>query len=275
MNNLSFDVKLTRVLRLSESTLEFRFIRKDGKAVEFIPGQFFRFTFEDKSGSFERSYSLCNLGEQVPADALDLVISRVEQGRATELLFNCEEGLEAKVTGPYGRLILPKVMPRRIILICTSVGIAPFLPILDQLYRKDRKEGDGTPKVVLLFGIRSPDECIHREFLLGLESAHSSFDVRFCFSRKLPDQLQAYDRSGYVQESLKDMDLDVTNDHLLLCGNPYMVDSCFALLTAKGFRSKQVVREKYVFARDTQTQVEKKLTDAQKKLLQEKIKKYR
>lgn len=274
MEKPSFDVELTRIRKLSESTLEFRFVRKDGNIVEFIPGQFFRFTFKDAAGSFERSYSLCNLGED--EGILDLVISKVEHGRATKLLFNCKEGLKASVKGPFGRLVLPKPVPERLILICTSVGIAPFLPILNSLYGHDKDTGQkGTgPKVLLLFGIRSPEECLYRDYFLSLKSTHASFDVKFCFSRKLPDNPQSCDLSGYVQDTLKISDKKISQDLALLCGNPSMVDSCFDVLKKEGFKSNRVIREKYVFAKDVATPSENKMTNAQKKLLEEKIKKY-
>ena len=77
-----FDIELTRVRTLSPSTRDFRFVRLDGLPVVFEPGEFFRFTFTDDVGDFERSYSLCNFEQDTESHMLDLVISVVENGRA-------------------------------------------------------------------------------------------------------------------------------------------------------------------------------------------------
>ena len=43
-----FTVRLERVRQLSQTTRDFAFVRLDGQAVEYQPGQFFRFEFEDQ-----------------------------------------------------------------------------------------------------------------------------------------------------------------------------------------------------------------------------------
>ncbi|MGV0035537.1 MAG: hypothetical protein ACNYPE_11470 [Candidatus Azotimanducaceae bacterium WSBS_2022_MAG_OTU7] len=88
---------------------------------------------------------------------MDLVISRVSNGRATALLFNSIDGLQAKVTGPFGRLTLPDEAPGRLVMVATSVGLAPYLPILKEL------ETRGFPKVVLLLGVRDRSEFIRAD----------------------------------------------------------------------------------------------------------------
>ena len=68
----SFPAELSRVRRLSESTMDFRFRRTDGKPVAFTPGEFFRFSFADSIGAFARPYSLCNITD-ASEDEMDLV----------------------------------------------------------------------------------------------------------------------------------------------------------------------------------------------------------
>ena len=58
-----FSSRLVRIRRLSETTREFRFLRTDERPVSYIAGQFFRFSFRDNEGVFERSYSLGNFLE--------------------------------------------------------------------------------------------------------------------------------------------------------------------------------------------------------------------
>lgn len=259
-----FEVTLTRIRELSESTRDFQFVRQDGEQLDYKPGQFFRFVFEDNEGEFERSYSLCNY-EELYGDTLDLVISKVEGGRATRLLFNCAEGLTAKVTGPFGRLVLPEADPGRLIMVATSVGLAPYLPMLRELETREISE------VVLLLGVRDRTEFIYGDLLRRYAGPHDFFELRFCISREAPAAADD-EFAGYVTEQLQALAPDPERDHVLLCGNPAMIDDAWGYLKELNFRPKKVVREKYVFAREKKAS--NALTDDQKKLIAEKMKKY-
>ena len=260
-----FKVRLGRVRQLSRTTRDFAFFRLDGQAVEYQPGQFFRFEFEDADGSFLRSYSLCNY-EELYGSRLDLVMSEVDGGRATRLLFADDlEDLIAKVSGPFGRLVLPDRVPDRLFMIATSVGLAPYMPMLKTL------ESLNYSKVVLLLGVRDRSEFIYGSTLLAFAKQHPWFELRLSLSRD--NAKREYEFDGYVNQQLTDLDPEPDHDHVLLCGNPGMIDNAWSLLQTEGFRAKQVVREKYVFARETQA-ASSKLTDAQKRLIQEKLNQY-
>ncbi|MDA0978538.1 MAG: FAD-binding oxidoreductase [Proteobacteria bacterium] len=262
-----FTVTLDRLRTLSASTRDFRFTREDGETTRYEPGQFFRFVFEDAEGEFDRSYSLCNF-EELYSEHLDLVISRVDGGRATRLLFDCEVGLRARVTGPFGRLTLPATLPRRLFLIATSVGLSPFMPILKALETGLNEAGDC--QVVLLLGVRDRSEFIYGKQLLDYGQRNPWFELRLCLSREPASA--GHERDGYVTAQLAEFDPDTTTDHFLLCGNPAMVDEAYARLKVSGFGPRQVIREKYVFAREKKAA--SKLSDEQKKLIAEKMKKY-
>ncbi len=262
---MSFRVRLERIRDLSSSTKDFRFVRLDGQRLDYEPGQFYRFVFEDEEGEFERSYSLCNF-DDLYGDRLDLVISQVEGGRATRLLFNAEPGIEADVTGPFGRLVLPKEKPARLYMVATSVGLAPYMPILKQL------ETAGYEDVRLLLGVRDKSEFIYGDLLLDYMKQYDWFHLTLCLSRE--PATKPYESDGYVTTQMNFFDPDPSKDHFLLCGNPAMVDDVWAILKKKGFSPKRVVREKYVFAREKKNAPKKTLSEDQKQLIAEKMKKY-
>lgn len=258
-------IVLKRFRDLSPSTRDFRFVSVDGQEFEFEPGQFYRFVFQDADGEFERSYSLCNF-EATEPDVMDLVISKVEGGRATRLLFRAELGdLTAKVTGPFGRLVLPASPPGRLIMVATSVGLAPYMPILRQLESMDY------PSVVLLLGARDRSEFIYGDELLDYAERHDWFELRLCLSREAAEADHEYD--GYVTQQVEGLRPDKATDHYLLCGNPNMIDDVWGHLKGLGFRPKQVVREKYVYAREKKAATAE-MTDEQRRLIAEKLKKY-
>ena len=134
-----FDLCLEHVRVLSKTTREFRFVRTDGNPVTYLPGQFFRFSFNDDKGSFERSYSVATWdGDIGQSQVLDLVISHVKGGRASRYLFDCHpdelvKNLRCSAKGAYGRLLVPATLPGRLIMVATSVGLAPYIPMLNQL----------------------------------------------------------------------------------------------------------------------------------------------
>ena len=270
----SFKAILTRVRTLSQSTRDFRFIREDGGALEFAPGQFYRFVFSDEQGEFERSYSLCNFADDADGKTMDLVISTVDGGRASRLLFAASPGLETTVTGPYGRLVLPDTLPQRLFLVATSVGIAPYLPMLNQLrpaLNEDQCE------VHLLYGVRDYSEFIYGDFLNDFSSQYAAFNLHLCLSRCDLEAGQTESQfKGYVQDKLQALLPNPDTDLVMLCGNPHMIDQTYPSLKELGFKVKQVVREKYVFAKD-KVPVESKaasMSAEQMSLLAEKMKKY-
>ena len=57
------ELELKRVKQLCASTRELRFETASGKNLDYAPGQFYRFSFEDNEGLFQRSYSLGNLDD--------------------------------------------------------------------------------------------------------------------------------------------------------------------------------------------------------------------
>lgn len=264
----SFNVTLKSFRELSASTRDFRFTRDDGADVSFEPGQFFRFVFEDEEGEFERSYSLCNFTDP---NVMDLVVSTVDGGRASKVLFAAEEGLRAKVTGPFGRLVLPTELPQRLFLVATSVGIAPYMPMLAELAKRvtDRE-------VHLIYGVRDYSEFIYGEFLSSYASQHDFFHLHLCVSRcEVESGVTESQHKGYVQETLFALEPNAQTDHILLCGNPKMIDDAYPELKKLGFGVKQVVREKYVFAKDKTTISKSELSDEQKALIAAKMAKYK
>jgi ferredoxin-NADP reductase len=259
-----FTVRLERVRTLSESTKDFRFACAANTSLDYKPGQFYRFVFADKFGEFERSYSLCNF-DGLYGQHMDLVVSQVGNGRATNLLFNCEEGIEAKVTGPFGHLTLPEEIPGRLVMVATSVGLAPYMPILKEL------ETSGFPDVVLLLGVRDRSEFIYGDVLKNYADQHDYFELRLCLSRD--KAIAGYEYDGYVNAQIERLDVNPDSDYFLLCGNPEMIDDAWGYLKESGFKPKNVVREKYVFARKSRPSA-KALTAEQKQLIADKLKKY-
>ena len=90
--------------KVSPTAIRMRW-RSDQTELPFIPGQFYRFRFQDDRGSFQRSYSFAQCDDSCAPGDFELLITPVVDGRATELLFGDSAQLEAEIEGPYGRLV--------------------------------------------------------------------------------------------------------------------------------------------------------------------------
>ncbi len=242
-----FPLKLVGSRMLAPSVRHLEFTRDDGQPLDFIPGQFIQVHFAAPDGQpARRSYSLATMHDHAlgPGEAVEIAVSYVPGGAATNLFTALDQGQQIEASGPYGRFCLsPKDQNRRYLLIGTGTGVTPYramLPQIAQLLRERELE------VVLLFGARTSAELIYGDDFAAFAAANPRFRFIPCFSRELPVTPGPDARQGYVQDALADLRPDPERDIAYLCGNPNMVDANFELLKAAGLPIPHIRREKYV-----------------------------
>jgi NAD(P)H-flavin reductase len=176
--------------------------------------------------------------------SFEISVSYVEGGRGTRLLWGLNPGDRIVGSGPYGRFVLRKEQVRTYYLVGTGTGVAPYRTMLPELAERIRTEH---LRVHLLLGVREPAELLYGEEWVAFMRANPGFDFTACYSRVIPEEPQHWERKGYVQHVLADMDLHPKDDIVYLCGNPNMVDQAVELLTTnKGYSPYDIRREKYV-----------------------------
>ena len=233
---------------LAPSVAHLGFVRDDGQALDFVPGQFLQVHFHYGDGTpTRRSYSLATRREQAlgPEATIEIAVSYVAGGAATALFEGLELGDQIQASGPFGRFCLqPADDNARYLLIATGTGVTPYRAMLPQLSALIAERGI---QVVLLFGARSPAELLYGDEFRAFADAHPDH-FRFvpCFSRELPEAPHPDVRHGYVQQFLPEFAPDPARDIAYLCGNPNMVDACFEALKEAGLEVKAIRREKYV-----------------------------
>lgn len=248
-----FDIRLNSARMLHPTCRHLAFVRSDGEALPFIPGQFIQIHFERGGETLRRSYSIAT----VPADPMhpdqqedfsriEMAVSYVEGGAATELLSALREGEEIRASGPVGRFTLQDEKPERYLLVATGTGVTPYRSMLPEIARRMRDNGT---RFEMLFGVRTPEELIYGEEFEAFERAHPGFTFRPCYSRVRHQRLRGGDRAGYVQQAFGDLDPDPERDMVFLCGNPNMIDESVAELKERGFGPRQLRREKYLVGR--------------------------
>lgn len=232
---------------LAPSVRHLVFVRDDGQALAFAPGQFLQvhFTYPDGKAT-KRSYSVATVhnGAATPQMPIEIAVSYVTGGAATNIFEHLNNGDRIEASGPFGRFcLMPNDANRRYLLIGTGTGVTPYRAMLPQLKQQIETRGI---EAVLLFGARTPAELLYGEEFAAFAAANPGFRFVPCFSRELPVTPRADDRQGYVQSALAEFAPDAVHDIAYLCGNPNMVDAAFEALKHCGLPVPHIRREKYV-----------------------------
>jgi ferredoxin-NADP reductase len=222
------------------------FVRADGAPFAFVPGQFVQIHFHYTDGKpTKRSYSIATIGDGAAA-RVEVAVSYVDGGAATNLLGNLKEGEAIDASGPYGRFCLADTdANRRYLLVATGTGVTPYRAMLPQISRLAERGAE----VALVYGARNEQELLYGDEFEAFARAHPHFRFYACFSRTPRAQPRAHDRNGRVQVALQELKPDAERDIAYLCGNPDMVDQAFALLKDTGLPVPHIRREKYVSSR--------------------------
>lgn len=242
-NLIPLELKATR--SLAPNTLHLVFERDEATPFAYTPGHFVSLHFEHRGEAVRRSYSIATSSDDPAGNpALEFAISFVPGGKASDFFFNAPLGTHIQMSGPFGLLLLPEELPKRMILVSTGTGVAPYRAMLPRLASELAAHPD--KEVVLLFGCRRRGEELYGEEFRAFAAQHPNLRYYVALSREEP--VEAHERKGYVQHTLAALSPRPETDMIYLCGNPPMVDEVFAGLKEQGFGVKNVRREKYVFA---------------------------
>ncbi|CAA0108636.1 Flavodoxin/ferredoxin--NADP reductase [BD1-7 clade bacterium] len=242
-----FTASLTQIEKTSDELYVMHFAVPGGEHIHYVPGQFVKIEMNDGE-PFQRSYSIATMSDTSNfANGLEIAVSWVDDGRASECLFSMECGASVDVYGPFGQLFLPdpKNMPKRLWLVGTGTGVAPYkamVPDLKQLLAA------GKVDIRIVVGARDQAGIPYLSLWRSLSEQLPNFELSLCFSQTMPKVLQGDEVMGRVQAVISDASLNPDSDLFYLCGNPDMIDDVFALLKDRGFAVKSVRREKYVYA---------------------------
>lgn len=246
MSTEHFQLKLARSHMLAPSVRHMAFARADGAPLAFVPGQFLQIHFPWDGKQLRRSYSLATYpGDPAnPLQQLEMAVSYVEGGAATAVLSGMSEGDTIDASGPYGRFCLHDDDDNaRYLMIATGTGVTPYRAMLPLFERVIAERG---VQVSVIFGARTPAELLYGEEFAAFAERVPGFRFYACLSREARALPRADDRRGRVQTVLPELVPDAARDIAYLCGNPDMVDDCFALLKDAGLPIPRIRREKYV-----------------------------
>jgi len=239
MSHQKFNLILNSREFITPRVMKFSLAREDGACFEYTPGQFITLHLPWEDMVLRRSYSIATPALQAgSAQEIDIAVTAVESGRATNVMFNLRPGDRIESTGPFGRFVLRDDPPVRYVLVATGTGVSPYRAMLPELSKRLAETGCSAR---LMLGVRNREELLFGADFEAFSEAHADFDFAPAFSREPQSGCH-----GYVQQHLARLALDPERDIVYLCGNPDMIDEAVVHLKATGFNNPHIRREKYV-----------------------------
>lgn len=189
-----------------------------------------------------RAYSMVSSPFDETLEFFSIVTS---DGAFTSQLQYLQEGDELLLnTIPFGFLTLAryqKPLPKDLWLLATGTGVAPFLSML-----QDLKTWEDYDNIVLAYSARTQDELAYLDKIERLQEDFGSLVdnpaklifvpivTREPMADALSDRLPKLLLEGALQEKAG-VTLDADTAHIMLCGNPEMVEDTKETLKTMGF----------------------------------------
>jgi ferredoxin--NADP+ reductase len=233
---------LQRVLHVhhwNESLFSFRTTRDPG--LRFRNGHFVMLGLPVEGKPLLRAYSVASANH---AEHLEFLSIKVPDGPLTSRLQHLKPGDEVIVgKKPVGSLVLDDLRPgRRLFLLATGTGLAPFMSIIQDPETYERFE-----TVVLAHGVRQVSELAYAGFIRDELPRHEWLgdmvleQLRYYptvtrepaeFRGRLTDAIA----TGKLCLDLGIEPLDPAQDRAMVCGNPAMLRDVCQLLDERGLR---------------------------------------
>jgi ferredoxin--NADP+ reductase len=213
-------------------------LRVEAEVESFLPGQFVNLSVEGAADEDRRSYSIAS----PPGDPLEFLVTEVAEGKLTPRLFGLRVGdpllVERKPQGFFTLRWVPAA--RDLWMVATGTGLGPFLSILksDEVWQRFER-------VVLVHGVRDARHFAHQGDLEAMKSARPAFHTVGIVSREAPasgllaGRVTTALETGTLEHAAG-VSLDPQHVHVMLCGNPKMIDDMTTLLGARGMRRHRV-----------------------------------
>jgi ferredoxin--NADP+ reductase len=209
-------------------------------ALRFANGQFTMIGLEVEGKKILRAYSIASANWE---EHLEFLSIKVANGPLTSRLKEIKPG-DTVLVGrkPTGTLVCDYLLPgKRLYLLSTGTGLAPFLSVIHDLATYERFE-----QVILVHGVREVDELAYREYLMEHLPAHEflgemvSSKLRyyptvtreeFVNMGRITDLID----NGKLFTDLDVPPLDPAHDRVMICGSPEMLRDLKSRLVDRGF----------------------------------------
>lgn len=185
-----------------------------------------------------RSYSIASAPDG--SNLIELCVVRSTSGDGTRYLFEeIEIGSTLRLKGPDGGFVLPEMIDKDVVFICTGTGVAPFRSMLLDLKNSGRPHRN----LHLIFGTRTTESILYRDEFESLTQELPNFRYDVALSRQTDWPGHQGHVHGIYQQIYGTVRPDVV---FYLCGWTHMIDEAVAnLIVGMGYARNQVLYELY------------------------------
>jgi ferredoxin--NADP+ reductase len=230
--------KITYIIQWTDHLFSFKITRDS--AYKFIPGQFARLGIKKEDDSLVwRPYSIVSADYDEELEFYSII---VPDGEFTQKLKNIKIGDELFLDKTsYGLLTTDRFENGKDLwLLSSGTGLAPFISIL-----YDFSVWEQYDKVILVHCVRTKDELVYQDTINELKLNEYYTDVikdKLHYVRVVTrenDGGDLYNRITTLLESgnlekFVNLNLNIEDSRIMICGNPDMVDDIRKLLTSRG-----------------------------------------
>ena len=204
---------------------------------KFTAGQFARIGLKVGEELVVRAYSIVSSPFDETLEFFSIV---VPDGAFTSNLQHLKVGDELYLEKvPYGFLTLARYqlpLPKDLWLLATGTGLAPFISML-----QDFETWTKYQNINLVYSVRTESELAYVERIQEIAETFGEGHTGFKFipiitrdpQATLHDRLPILIKNGEL-EKVADLQFNIETTHVMLCGNPQMVDDTKAALKARG-----------------------------------------
>ncbi len=192
-----------------------------------------------KPGSMvRRAYSIASSSRQ--GEYLEFFLNLVRSGSLTPRLFGLAAGagiwLGPRISGLFTFDALPQ--GANVVMVATGTGLAPYMSMLRTFL------GERPGRLAVIHGARHSWDLAYRSELIAMQRAHPDLAYLATVSRPDEEPVPWGGEVGRVQDVWAGGRLAAAwglapspaHTHVMLCGNPTMIEEMVALLAAQGYR---------------------------------------
>ncbi len=219
--------EIIKVRDLNAEVKHFTLKFKDGKAMEYKPGQFVQVSL---FGVGEAPISITSTFER--GDDLEIAIRKA--GSLTNKIHELKEGDELFVRGPYGNTFpWQEFKGKDILFIAGGIGLLPLRSVMNAIFHHRKDYG----KIWVLYGSKCPDDCVYEE---EFEQWSKIDNVQVL--RTVDTPASGWKGNVGVVTTLFDkIEFNPDKTIAYLCGPPIMIKFTNLTLEEKGLRPDDVI----------------------------------
>lgn len=248
---MELNSRIAQKIDLSPELFILRVVPNGWELPDFKPGQFAvlglpgtakRTEFSDPEEKLKnpdkmikRAYSIASSSEN--KEYIEFYVALVRSGGLTPRLFALNPGdkvfLGPKFTGMFTLDMVKE--NSNIIMLSTGTGLAPYMSMLRTILKQSMEN-----HFVVVHGARHSWDLGYRSELMTLRSICTKLTYIPAISRPKDEQLEWTGEIGYIQniwerkKELLPFEVTPDNTHILLCGNPSMIDEMVTILIDEG-----------------------------------------